>query len=331
VLENLNAAGSSSIDRNTRYGLYLSGDQGHVRIEGCSFIGAAIYPLGYDAVRIQSCTDVAVTRTTGTGGSGSVLPEPQNAPSGAGIVVNQSTVAIYDCTFQGGIGDSAAPSAPAQDGAGGGDGAAVGASTILASGSSFVGGNGGGAGWGQGFSETWGGDGGDGISLDGDSIARLLDDVTTPGFAGPEGEGDGSNGGNNGLARNATPGSLFLDVAGPSKHMLTVTPVRENSVITMTFTGTAGDRVALYFATDADQVWIPTWAGTLLLHVDHPAWAVPVGEIPASGTLQVPWGIADLGGLPSKLLHMQPVFVSAGPGHRKLGNASSMIILSHLY
>jgi hypothetical protein len=328
VLENMNATGHSSIDPNTRYGLYLSDNHGHVRVESCSVVGAAIAPLGYDAIRIQSCTDVAVTRTLGTGGNGSVLPEPQNAWSGAGIVVSQSTVAIYDCTFHGGVGDSAAPSSPGLDGA---SGASVAASTVFASGSSFLGGNGGGAGWGKGFSETWGGDGGNGISLAGNSIARLLDDVTVGGSGGAAGQGDGSNAGSGGFDRHAASGSAFVDFAGSSKHMISPTPIRENKVVQLTFTGTQGDRVALLVSNDADQMFIPTWAGALLVKIDHPLWAIPVGTIPSGGMLQVPWAVGDLGGQSVKLLHSQPVFISAMQGHRKLGTVSSVVILSHLY
>jgi len=331
VLENLHATGASSIDPNSRYGLYLAGDQGHVRVESCAFTGASIYPTGYDAIRIESCTDVALTRTTGLGGNGSVLPAPQAAPSGAGFAAIHSTVAIYDCTLHGGVGASAMPQDPGQDGAFGGDGCSGSASTIFASGSEIAGGNGGGAGWGVGFSETWGGDGGDGMRLTSNTIARLLDVVPTAGVGGPAGNGDGSYDGESGLERDAQSGSTFVDFAGSSKHMISPTPVRENSVVQLSFTGSPGDQIALLVSNDANQVLIPTWAGELLVKVNHPMWAIPVGTIPSSGTLQVPWAVGDLGGQSAKLLHSQPVFISATQGHRKLGTPSSVVILSHLY
>jgi len=270
-----------------------------------------------------------LTRTTSLGGSGSKGSAPANNLSGAGLYADSSRLAIYDSTLRGGTGMSAFPSEQYENGANGGDGSLMTSTSMFASGSVFQGGDGGGAGFGRAFAETQAGDGGDGIRMFNSSSALLLDDIELGGHAGAHGDGV-SFPGLDGQARAANSGSTFTDLAGAAKHFVSPTPVRENTVYSLTFTGTPGDRVALIVANEADYLLKLQWKGVWLVKLGHPLLSLPVGTIPPSGTLTVPWDALDLGGLPSKLLHSQPVFIDA-QGNRTIGNASSVLILSDLY
>jgi hypothetical protein len=84
VLENLKAAGAAG-DSISVYGLYLKSNLGHIRVEACDFVGGASFTTGFDAIRIESSSDVALTRTTSRGGSGSKGSAPGNNLSGAGL------------------------------------------------------------------------------------------------------------------------------------------------------------------------------------------------------------------------------------------------------
>jgi hypothetical protein len=332
VLENVSATGISSNDPQTVYGLHLKNNQGRVRVEGCSFVGlsACAYGCGngVEAIHAESSSDVALTRTTSLGGSGSARQgKLSNYNSGAGLSAQTSTITIYDSTLRGGTGASADPNALGVNGAFGGAGCTVSGSSLFASGSTMLGGDGGGSGYGIPFGGAYAGDGGDGIDLVNGSSAVLLDDIRQGGFGGPAGNGPESFGGYDGVAES---GSTFTHLAGASKHMVSPTPVRENSSFQMTFTGASGERVALVVADEADHVLNLPWKGVMLVKAMHPLLSIPVGTIPAGGTLSVPWTALDLGGLPSKLLHVQPVF-SDSQGHHTIGNASSVVILSHLY
>jgi hypothetical protein len=331
VLENITANGTTSGSSTSVYGLYLANDAGHVRIENCHFTGASLTGFGaahdgYDGVHIVACSDAALTRVTSTGGSAPPFPNSCcSYVSGAGVSASGSTVTLYRSTLRGGNGESAGFSAP--NGGSGGDGCSASATLLFLSGTACTGGDGGQAG--QPAFGAFGGDGGDGIRLSNISTCYELESTQTAGAAGPASPFDPINTspGNRGVARE---GTTFVDLTGSARRMQSPSPVRENTSYAMSFTGTPGEQVALLVSSAADRVLQLPWKGVLLLKAMHPSLSIPVGTIPPAGTLSVTWGAMDLGGLASKTLHVQPVFVDA-QGHRTLGNASSTVILSHLY
>jgi hypothetical protein len=329
VVENLKAIGIfDASNPHLGYGISISNNQGHVRIENCHFTGATgSYWDGSDAIRINACSDVSLTRTNSLSGAGDSGPSPGGHYSGAGVFVTSSTVAIYDCTLTGANGQGVHHFNDI-DGGNGGDGAHCGNnSVIFASGSSFIAGNGGQGGHTSDcFGQSWGGDGGNGIELFGASVV-LLDDIEQAGQGGPGGPGNCDNPGDPGLPR---AGFGFTDLSGASKHMTSPTPERENTVAQLTFSGTPGDQVALIVANDADYVLNLSWKGVVLVTTQHPLLTIPIGTIPSGGILPVSTGVLDLGGQPAKLLHVQPVFIDA-QGHHTLGTPSSTVILSHVY
>jgi hypothetical protein len=322
VIEHLSATGAGS--GNTVFGLYLSNDHGRIRVESCSFTGAASSGNGQDAVRIDACADVALTSTNATGGSSATYPSSCcHYVGGAGLRATGSTVTIYRSTLRGGSGAGNSD----VNGGSGGNGCSASATSLFASGSSFLGGDGGEAGA-PSLGESDGGDGGDGIALASSSTAILLQDIEQGGAAGPHNPAYPTS--LDGLAGHARTGAGYTDLPGSQKRMHTVTPLRENEVFEMTFTGAPGEQVALIVANAADYTLKLSWKGVLLVQHGHPMLSIPVGTIPLGGTLTVQCAAMDLGGLPSRVLHLQPVFVDP-QGNRTIGNPSSTVILSHLY
>jgi hypothetical protein len=323
VLQRVTATGTGSGD--TLYGLYLSNDSGHVRIESCTFTGAAFgVGNGYDAIRVDSCLDFALTRTIATGGGSPTYPSSCcNYVGGAGLHATSSTLTIYLSTLHGGNGAGNSN----VNGGSGGVGCSASTTSLFASGSSFIGGDGGEAGA-PSLGESDGGNGGDGMQLSSASTAYLLQDIEQGGAAGPANPlYPTSLSGSPGHART---GGAFTDLPGTSRRMHSETPVRENTSIQLTFTGTPGEQVALVVANSANHTLELAWNGVLLVTVGQLLLSMPVGTIPQGGTLTVPWDVPDLGGLSSRVFHLQPVFRDA-QGNRTLGNASSMVILSHLF
>jgi hypothetical protein len=331
VLENVNAVGIASSDPLTVFGLHLSNNQGHVRVQACKFVGLSSSPggfYGYDAIVIEACSDVSLTRTTSLGGSGAVVGEPSNAPSGAGLTALNSTIAIHATTLRGGTGNSASPSSAAVDGANGGDGCDAYGTTIFAAGSSFLAGNGGGAGWGLGLSYTYGGDGGNGMTLSGGTRAILLDDIFSAGVGGPAGNGDSSPG-QFGHQRVASQGSQFRDLPGTAVRVGSSTPVRENTPTTLSFTGAPGEQAELLISRTSAHHFDAGESGVLLL--GSPVRVITVGVVPASGILSVQIPVPGLDpGVEAAVLHMQARFIDP-QGNTVLSGPSGMVILSHLF
>jgi hypothetical protein len=324
VLEHLNVTTSSASINALR----LSNLAGHVRIDSCEFtVGAVASGAGADAIVLHLCADVALSHVTSVGGSGDVgFHYGFGYPSGAGLSADHSSVVVYGSTLRGGTGVSADPNAGGIGGGMGGDACVLSSSSMFAAGSSFSGGNGGGGGYGIPFADVYGGDGGDGISSTA-SRSWLLESATLPGIGGAPGVGDGSKSGDNGSPRS---GATFIRLAGSWRRMHVPTPVREDASYQFTFTGLPGEQVALVVSNEASHVLDLPWKGVLLTKTMHPLLSIPMGTIPEGGTLSVSSTALDLGGLPSKLLHVQPVFIDS-QGHHTLGNASSVVILSHLY
>jgi hypothetical protein len=333
VLENLSATGLPG-NANSVYGLYLSNNHGRVRVENCHFIGQSWINTygdrGYDAIRVEECNDVALTRCTSLGGSAGVFHGDGNEPSGAGLSAQDSVVAIYDSTLQGGSGASANPNAIDDDGGAGGHGCwATSYSSVFVSGSQLVAGNGGAGGAGYFLAPAYGGDGGDGLRLEYESNAVLLDDVLEPGVAGGAGNGPESDPGDDGYAYVTATGSALTYLPGRSRHLLSSTPVRENTVAPLKFTGAPGEQVQLLISRTAGLRTDRTESGVLLL--GSPIRVVSVGVVPASGTLSVQIPVSSLDpGVESTVLYMQAPFTDP-QGNTVLSGPSSMVILSHLF
>jgi hypothetical protein len=332
ILENLSATGQTG-DAISVYGLYLSNNQGRVRVEGCHFAGKSslgLYGLiGYDAVRVEGCSDVVLTRTTSLGGSAGSYNNIGTLPSGAGLNAQSSVLAIYDSALQGGTGTSVNPNANAASGGDGGHGCWAQSCWLFASGSQFLAGNGGQGGAGHFLADAYGGDGGDGIRLESGSTAILLDDLLVPGLGGGAGNGPESYAGADGVAYLTDAGSTLTNLPGPSKHFVSPTPVRENTLTTLTFTGAPGEQVQLLISRTAGRYFDPTEEGVLLL--GSPIRVVSLGVVPASGTLSAQIPVFTLApGFESTVLHMQARFTDP-QGNMVLSGSSSMVILSHLF
>jgi hypothetical protein len=327
VIENVKGAGLADSDPLLGYGLYVANNQGRVRIENCNWTGAA--PPDADVssgIYVNASTDVSLTRTIGHGGSAHCTIIQCGHSGGAGLVATSSTLTIHDSTFRGGNGSDAYPGYPF-DGLTGGTGASLGGVTLFASNSSFLGGFGGAGGHNIScFPGTQSGDGGDGLDAF-SSHVWLLADIARGGEAGPEGPGLCDYPGSPGFDRY---GGTFTDLSGQAKRMVSPTPLRENAAFQLTFVGAAGDRVALVVADDPDYFVKLAWKGVWLVKTEHPLLSIPIGTIPPSGTLTVNGSALGLGGLPSRILHVQPVFVGT-QGIHTIGTPSCVVTLSQLY
>jgi hypothetical protein len=333
VLENLSAMGTPG-NTSSVYGLYLSNNPGRVCVENCHFVGQssinAYGDRGYDAIHVEGCSDVVLTRCTSLGGSAGVFHGDGNEPSGAGLYAQDSVVAIYDSTLQGGSGASANPNAIDDDGGAGGHGCwAISYSSVFVSGSQLVAGNGGSGGAGYFLAPAYGGDGGDGLRLEYASTAVLLDDVLVAGLGGGAGNGPESNPGDDGYEYVTATGSTLTFSPGRSRHLISSTPVRENTVAPLQFRGAVGEQVQLLISRNADLRADRTENGVLLL--GGPIRIASMGVVPASGTLIVQFPVFALDpGIDSTALYMQARFIGQ-QGHSVLSGPSSMVILSHLF
>ena len=326
-LESLNASGWPS--SGTPQGILLSNSHGHVRVEGCSFVGSAAAngnSNGFDAIHVEACDDVSLAHTSSIGGSGSSSPNCCWNVSGTGLYANNSSIAIYDCDFHGGNGTSAGQG---HNGAYGGAGCRTLTSACFASGSSFVGGDGGNAGFGIPFADTYGGNGGNGIEAFTASTVQLLDDFTQAGPAGQAGGGGSSYPGSPGHDRVVSGGGTIVDFAGTAKHFISPTPVRENTIATLTFRGVPGETVRLLIARTPGFAFDALESGVLLL--GDPIRTVHVGMIPPSGALNVHFPIPSIGpALESSLLQLQARFTDP-QGNAVLSGPSTMVILNQAF
>ncbi|MFH2003009.1 MAG: hypothetical protein ABIK28_25305 [Planctomycetota bacterium] len=136
-------------------GLLLDKCLGSIRVEDCTFKGAAgvnditsphYQPQGWEGVRVIQCADTAFTRCGMTGDNGAEIEDDTwqypCGQGGAGLFTRDSVVVVYDCDLRGGRGGNNMD-VSAYDGGNGGNGFETPDASLFASGSSFQGGDGG--------------------------------------------------------------------------------------------------------------------------------------------------------------------------------------------
>lgn len=313
----------------TRYGLYLSDNQGAVRVANSFFTGApsagGAQADGADGMYSDLSPDVVATRCGFFGGAGRNGLDDAGT-SGAGVRATSSTVALWDCVLEGGDGQQGVTNF-APDGGHGGAGLRAHGATLFLSGCFAYGGDGGnGSNPGQPLFSL-GGTGGHGLSLQAGSIVTRLDVLATGGTGGENWLGILLNG----HAPDGFPtfvnASQLVDLAGSARELQAEAVVRDGASLALTLRGEPGDRVGLLLDRATAHDYLPLLFGVACVPVARPQRALLVGTLPGSGELAVALPVAWLvGSEVDDLLHVQPVFRGSS-GAIRLGSSLSVAVL----
>lgn len=309
---------------SSKDGLILSGNQGSVRVQHCEFHGRSgdgtSHPEGWIGVRVLSCADVAFSDVVARGGVGhSYYDQFLGGDGGSGMHVVESNVALDRVHLEGRPGGS---TDRYTDGYAGGHGLRAEGSFVSVSGSTMIGGNGGGGGEDTLFDPCFlgdGGPGGDALSANGSTV-WLRDATYEPGAGGPGGFSLSENchgaQGAPGTAVDATS-STVDDLPGSARSLDAPGSASEGSTIQLVVRGEPGDRVYLYRSAGAafaprgargvwlvDLPWLSHPAGPYAPRPPMPL--MPLGVIGPNGVLAVPYSV---GSLPahvwSRAVHLQ--------------------------
>ena len=300
--------------------LTLSNNAGSVQVEDSVLSsGATVFPFlpAGNGLKADSCASVIVARCAITGSS-----IAGGSPGFHGSDLGSSNVCMYDCTTTGGAGGDGASIFQ------GGHGARLHAGSFLfASGTTFVGGQGG-----DGADEalfvpcTDGSPGGNGLLLDaGAPQASTLECTFTGGPGGAPGAGNpGCSPGATGSGLLVTSGS-HTALTGTAHSFKTSSPVREGGVQTKVYEGVPGEFVFADLSPFQGFLYFPEFRGVLTL--GSPLFIFFEGNIPASGKLEKTFVINEMGpGVEGVHVYMQAGFFDLNAGIFQ-GAASSLTLL----
>jgi hypothetical protein len=283
-------------------GVTLTNNAGQVRLNDCIITGSkgnSWSQSAFAGLLVNSCPKVIVTGCTIKGGSMGFLSGEPPVAGGHGVESISSSMALFDCTLTGGKGsEEGYPS-----GGRGGDGLHVTDWGFFASGCTFNGGAGGGGDY---IGCCAGGDGGDGLDLT-SAQAVHLDVVTTPGNGGWS---ICQMYGSQGLPIHNDDG-LLLELPGTRRKLTGASLASDESSLTLTLTGQPGDRLFLM------RAYAPGWVymqGIGIWTVRKPTFTpvVPLGTVPASGTLTVLVPAGNIPGPPAHALaYVQGLVIDA--------------------
>jgi len=269
-------------------GLLLSGNNGHVRIQGCLLEGGRPEYMSYaikggDGLMALSSARVLVTQSHLDGNSPGFMSGASPKAGGDGINSLDSSIAVYESLVHGGFGsDETYPS--------GGDGGAackIDDWGLFASGSEFRGGRGGS---GDTVGCTLGGNGGHGLHLV-DAQVYLLDNTILAGSG---------NGGSCGWSSPGQPivsiGSAVHSLPGTGRSLSGPTQIPDKSLLQLAVVGAPGDAVWLIRARRAEFRFALAFNGMLCVPYPWKLPVTPLGTIGAGGSLSLSIPIGDLVG-----------------------------------
>jgi hypothetical protein len=258
-----------------RCALRLIGNAGSVRVEQCSLQGESCgqgYCSAGDGSKLEQNAEVVFTRCELLGGSGGI--------GGWGMYSWNSRVAAYDSRFQGGSGGNLGTDTWC-DSPHGGIGAYLGgpqSAFLLASGSAFLGGDGGTGGTGPNIFCECGNDAGSGGAGLASSVANalhLLDGTFSGGHAGPipgcvsccSLPGGGCCPGTDGYG---VGGSGVVYYPGVSRRLGVENPQREHSTIPVRVEGSEGDQAYLFMSSRTTLRFVSGYRGVQLTQQPGP-------------------------------------------------------------
>lgn len=307
---------SSSLSTVPTPGLRVANCAGSVYIEKCDASSAQIQNVtgnGGSGVEISSCNHVTLASSNFYGMSGWVAALSGASGSGGhGIVVNSSTVHLFDCEALAGAGHS---NSQLRGGAGGHGLSSSNALQIFASGCSFHGGAGGSS------NVQSGGAGGHGIVTS--NAASLLECTSVGGAAGagfpPGGAGSGVSG-------------TFQSIPGFARHFSVTSPVREAGIATVAAQGLPLENVATLLSDGpgAPLSLLPSSAPLLLSLTAIDGFSV--GALDAGGDLSVGVTIPSfVPALQGRAFFLQPVFYDSALTYAVLGPVASLTVLDSAF
>ena len=307
-------------------GMWIRG----LEIDGCSapvLVEACTVDSTLPATRVVDSDGVAFLRCTLEGPDGFVDPPfIFFADEGPGLELERSTAVLNDCTVVGGDGRdltfTVLGTLPATSGR-----SAVCAvdSTLVAVGGTFTGGDGGDGGT-DGLLCSNGGDGGHGLHLkQGANVAQLRSVGLVPGaggaFTGPCPFGGGGPGAT-GNASQVDAGTL-VTTSGTVLGFLASSPVREQGVVALQYTGSPGDTAVIALSPNPTVAPMFPLGGALL--VAPPLVLSVIGPVPASGGGSLQITVPELGaGVDGLRVVLQGLFCGVGC---ELGPASVVVAL----
>lgn len=296
---------------------------GLLLVEDCQFItGAVITP---DLANVVGSQRVVFTRCIFQGSAGSTSELNSTGPR-AGLRIQNSTVALYDCSITGGKGAMAAMTLfsglifPAQDGA---PGVMLDSGSLFVSGGSVSGGDGGN---GSILLATCqpSGDGGSGIRVNSGSLTRL-DVVITGGVAGidpvtcPQVGVPGVD-----IELVSGTANTINDVA---RSLAVSSPAHEGQLVTTTVTGKPGEDAILLLAFAPGGNFAPALKGVLI--GGGPLSAIVLGPLPPTGVLafQVTIPVGGLSAGVEGIDLYEQVLVAGAAGNGLLSSPSVVAIV----
>ncbi|MEM7306804.1 MAG: hypothetical protein AAF682_09045 [Planctomycetota bacterium] len=274
--------------------LWLESNVGPVHVERCTFIGTGlpIFIPGH-AVQLASCDSTTFTDCT--------IQATTAGSSDAGVLSQSSDIRLYESVCVGASGLSSAN---------GGAGCRVIGGTLFASGTTFTGGTGGAGGVSGPFMIcSDGGPGGTGLSLEnnlftGDPDGTILDCSFNGGAGGAPGGPECSTGpAGTGLDVQAGP---LTTIQVPARTYEVTSPIRSGEPATLSFHGAENEFVFLLVSSTQTPFYTGLFKG--VWHPATPYFLVFVGNIPASGDLDVVTTVNLDPSLQCAVLHEQPLY-----------------------
>jgi hypothetical protein len=330
-----NTAPPTSIDG---VACYAFDNAGSVRVIGCDLEGGrgdtdsiGQSSPGGSAMTVNNSSDVVLSGTTLRGGPGGGCHTCWMSSGGDGGRALRSTnsfLALFSCAMHGGLGGEAGETSGH-----GGAGAEVGAGrAMFASNSIFEGGDGARS---NGCEDTFfcchkgiAGNGGNGLRLTTNAAAQILADVFTGGAGGFSSCTSDSNGGPGADVSESNSGGLFTFTVVP--RVLDMPRIaREGDVVTLSFSGLAGDDVSVLFERETGFESIPSRRGILVPQhtgVGPDRW-LRLGKIASTSTpLTHSFTVRELGpGVDSQTWHVQ--FMVRNTAGLILGSYSAIVYL----
>lgn len=292
--------------------LWVSNCAGHVLLQDCSFTGGG---GPYSGVDVTMSNSVALVRCTATGSLG--YSDFGDFYGGDGVRCSNSSLAVYDCSLVGGDAQQVCDYPPGDGGWGyrGEPG-----SLLVASGSSARGGKGGN----DCFCGKPPGKGGAGFAVGSGSALNLLDITATSGPPGisPCGINAGS------YPEIYNQGGTVTMYPGPARKLSPTQAVAsDNSIWSLSISGSNGDRIYLPGSRTLGFSWVPSTGGVWLIGVPTGPTQL-LGLVPSTGVLAAQKAVPDV---PLPLTHravFSQVVAADSANERFLGAPAARIVLN---
>jgi hypothetical protein len=317
------------------FGFWAVNSAASVRVQDCSFTGAAGDPEGWEldtsswtvevtghaagwaGVWLEDCSgSIAFNDCAIVGGGGTDMTTfsigdcgcSYGQPGGDAVRVENCVVALADCDTKGGVGCAAD-----RQGGVGGSGLWVQSGTAIVSGGTWEGAAGGGA-WDY-IGSVFGGSGGDGIHAAPGATVWVRDALALGGAGG------GSLSGDIGAPGSPVDGSAAL-FAGHARSLSVGNPALVGGTLSVTLTGQPGDVAMLFVSATTGVLPSLKFGGSLLV---GSALTLPLGVLPGSGQLVLTSPVPAI----APLLEL-PVFLQglAGvPGDAAFTGAATIVLV----